>query len=142
MKLVFKIAMAVHTFLYRLTKGRFGGRMFDAFDVLLLTTTGRKSGKQHTAPLGFIMDNDHYVICGSNGGLSTHPAWYHNIVQNPQVTIEVMDKRFRATAEVAKGAERTRLWDKLVEQAPNYKDYATKTTREIPMVVLKPIAQV
>jgi F420H(2)-dependent quinone reductase len=141
MKLIYKLVMTIHSFLYRTTKGRFGGKMF-GFDVLLLTTTGRKSGKQHTAPLGYITDNGNYVICASNGGQPKHPAWYFNVTANPQVTIEVMDKKITATAEVTKGEERKRLFDALVAAAPNYAAYETSTTREIPMVVLHPISQV
>jgi len=141
MKLLYKLIPAIHSFLYRLTKGRFGGKMF-GFDVLLLTTTGRKSGKEHTAPLGFIRDNGNYVICASAGGGPKHPGWYFNLTSDHQVTVEVMDKRITATAEVALGAERQRLWDALVAVAPNYAGYEKSTTREIPMVVLKPITQV
>jgi F420H(2)-dependent quinone reductase len=141
MNQIIKLVMAVHSFLYRRTKGRFGGKMF-GFNVLLLTTKGRKSGKEYTAPLGYIMDKGNYVICASNGGADRHPSWYFNITSNPQVTVEVMDKRFTATAEVTRGVERKRLFDALVAEAPNYGDYEKKTTREIPMVVLRPITQV
>ena len=141
MKFIFKAVTAIHSFLYRLTKGGLGGKMMD-FQVLLLTTTGRKSGKKHTSPLGYIMDNGNYVICASNGGATKHPSWYLNITKTPQVTVEVLDKRMTATAEVATGDERQRLWNALVASAPSYKNYETKTTREIPMVVLRPITQV
>jgi deazaflavin-dependent oxidoreductase (nitroreductase family) len=140
MKYIFKAIVTIHTFLYRLTKGGFGGKMFD-FDVLLLTTTGRKSGKEHTLPLGYIKDNENYVICASNGGAPKHPAWYFNLTSNPKVTIEVMDKKMTATAETAQGEERTRLWNALVAAAPSYKRYEN-APREVPMVVLKPISQV
>jgi deazaflavin-dependent oxidoreductase (nitroreductase family) len=137
---IYKLITAIHSFLYRLTRGRFGGKMRD-FNVLLLTTKGRKSGKHHTSPLGFIEDNGNYVICGSNGGSDKHPAWYFNIQTSPNVTIEVMDKRIPAVAEVSTGEERLRLWNALVAVAPSYKDYTTKTRREIPMVVLRPVNQ-
>lgn len=140
MKNVYKIVMAVHTFLYRLTRGRIGGKMF-GFKVLLLTTKVRRSGQLRTAPLGYIEDSGTYVICASNGGSDTHPAWYHNIKSNPQVTIEVKEKRIPATAQITTGEERLRLWNALVAEAPNYAEYAKSTTREIPMVVLRPVNQ-
>jgi deazaflavin-dependent oxidoreductase (nitroreductase family) len=141
MKQFLKLIVTIHTFLYRLTKGRLGGKMMD-FDVLLLTTTGRKSGREHTLPLGFISDNGNYVICASNGGAAKHPTWYLNLTSNPQVTVEVKDKKITATAETATGEERTRLWNALIAASPSYKNYETRTSREIPMVVLKPIIQV
>ena len=106
--------------------------------MLLLTTTGRRSGKRRTTPLGYFADEGRYVIVGSNAGFNYHPAWYHNIKANPRVTIQVKDKALNATAEVAEPAERQRLWDKLMTIAPLYGGYEKQTKREIPLVVLHP----
>ncbi len=141
MKQFLKAFLALHVAVYRLTGGRFGGSM-RGFKVLLLTTTGRKTGKTRTLPLGFIEDKGTYVICASNGGQDTHPSWYFNLMNQPAVTIEVMTQTIKATADITSGAERKRLWDALMAEAPAYRDYETSTTREIPMVVLRPITQV
>jgi deazaflavin-dependent oxidoreductase (nitroreductase family) len=136
-KHLFKLMMATHVFLYRLTGGRFGGRMRD-FKVLLLTTTGRKSGKKRTTPLGYINNDGSYVIVASNAGLSRHPSWYYNLKSNPQVTVQVNDRVTTAVAEEAEGDLRNQLWKQFIEQAPSYADYEKRTTREIPMVMLRP----
>jgi deazaflavin-dependent oxidoreductase (nitroreductase family) len=104
---------------------------------LLLTTIGRKSGKSITLPLIYGADGDTQVIVASKGGAPEHPAWYLNLQADPHVEVQVIDKKFHATARVATGTERQRLWDKLVEVYPPYTDYQKKTTREIPVVVLE-----
>src|SRR5688572_8442401 len=93
MKIIFKLAMSVYVFLYRLTKGKIGGSM-RGFKVLLLTTTGRKTGKQRTAPLGYFepTPGGGYLIIGSAGGAEWNPAWYYNIRSNPQVKIQIGDR--------------------------------------------------
>jgi deazaflavin-dependent oxidoreductase (nitroreductase family) len=129
--------MAIHIFLYRLTDGRFGGEM-RGFKVLLLTTTGRKSGQKRTTPLGYFDYDGGYVITASNGGLPRNPGWYYNLKGNPQVTVQVKDRAMTAVAEEVKGNLRNQLWDQLIEQAPGYAEYPKRTTREIPMVILRP----
>jgi deazaflavin-dependent oxidoreductase (nitroreductase family) len=137
MKLLFKIITRIHVFLYRLSGGRFGSEM-RGFQVLLLITVGRKSGKHRTTPLGFFQDNDNYVIIGSNGGLDYHPAWYYNLKSNPTASIQFKNKQMMALAEVAEAEDRRRLWLELMTVAPGYADYQKRTSREIPLVVLKP----
>jgi deazaflavin-dependent oxidoreductase (nitroreductase family) len=129
--------MAMHVSLYRLTRGRIGGSV-RGLRLLLLTTTGRKSGKKRTIPLGYFEDKGAYVIIASYGGSEQNPAWFLNLKSNPQVTIEVMDRRMAAIAEPAGPEERNRLWARLMELAPGYGDYQKRTTREIPMVILRP----
>ena len=90
-KLVWKIWTRMHVFLYRLTGGRFGSEM-RGFKVLLLTTTGRKSGKPRTTPLGYFDHEGGYVIIASNGGLPSNPAWFYNLKANPRVDIQVKDR--------------------------------------------------
>ncbi len=133
----FKLFAAIQIFLYRLTGGRLGGKMM-GFNVLLLTTTGRKSGQARTVPLGRFDHPEGYVIVGSNGGQPSHPAWYFNLKNNPHVTIQVLDKVIPATAEVLSGQERAQAWQQVIANAPNYAAYEKKTSREIPLVLLRP----
>lgn len=137
MKFFFKLFTALHTALYRMTKGKFGGTM-RGFSVLLLTTTGRKSGKAHTAPLGYFDWAGGYLIVASNAGQPTHPAWYHNLKHQPQVKVEVLDKVLAAKAEILTGEARAQAWQQVVSTAPAYADYQKQTTREIPLVLLHP----
>jgi len=138
MKKLFRSMLSVFVFLYRLTRGRFGGQV-QGLQVLLLTTVGRKTGRRHTTPLGYFMDNGSYVITASNAGFDTNPAWFHNLRANPQVTIEVGDQRIEAEAKVAEPKKRSTLWEELISLAPGYANYPKKTSREIPMVMLHPI---
>lgn len=135
-KTFFKIFTNIHVFFYRLSRGRFGSQV-RGLPVLLLTTTGRKSGKQRTTPLGYIKDADKYVITASNAGFDFHPDWYHNLITNPQVSIQVKDNLLPSTSRVADADERPRLWKMLVQVAPGYSDYERKTTRQIPLIILK-----
>ncbi len=116
----------------RIQRGPFAGRT-----LLLLTTTGARSGRLHTKPLGFTRDGQRYVVIASNGAAPTHPAWYHNLVANPIVTIEIGAERFEARASVAQGAERERLFAQQAAQIPVFARYQEMTTREIPVVVLE-----
>jgi deazaflavin-dependent oxidoreductase (nitroreductase family) len=137
MKFPVKLFMALHVGLYRLSGGKLGGEM-RGFKVLLLTTTGRKSGKTRTTPLGFFDRQGGYVIVASNSGQSTHPAWYHNLRSQPQVTVQVFDKVLPVTAEVLTGEARAQAWQQVITTAPAYADYEKQTTREIPLVLLRP----
>jgi deazaflavin-dependent oxidoreductase (nitroreductase family) len=114
------------------------GSEMRGFKVLLLTSTGRKSGKQRTTPLGYFDYDGGYVITASNAGLSHNPGWYYNLKSNPQVTVQVKDAEMTAIAEEAKGELRDQLWAQLIEQALGYADYEKRTTREIPMLILRP----
>ena len=138
MKKLFRSILAVSVYLYRLTSGRFGGQV-QGLQVLLLTTVGRKTGKKHTTPLGFFIDDGSYVITASNAGFDAHPAWFYNLRANPHVMIEVKDQRIEAEAEVAEQKKRNSLWERLISLAPGYANYPKKTSREIPIVVLHPI---
>ena len=107
--------------------------------VLLLTTTGRKSGEKRTTPLIYAKDDGRYVIVASKGGAPEDPGWYANLVKTPEVELQVEDAVFRARARTASGDERARLWRKANEVWPHYDEYATRTSREIPVVVLERI---
>jgi deazaflavin-dependent oxidoreductase (nitroreductase family) len=106
---------------------------------LLLTTTGRKSGEKYIFPLFYGDVGNGYVIVASKGGAPEHPGWYKNILGNPEVEVQVGTKKLKARARTTSGAERAKLWDQAVKFWPPYADYAKKTEREIPVVVLDPI---
>ena len=138
MKFISKLFIGFYVFMYRLTGGRFGGEM-GAFKVLILTTKGRKSGNIVSNPVGYFERDGGYLIVASNGGQDRHPAWYHNIKGNPaDVTIQVKDKRMSVKPEIILGEPRKPLYGWIVSMAPNFGDYEKKTTREIPLVFLKP----
>ena len=118
----------------RLTSGPFAGRT-----LLLLTTTGARTGRSLTKPLAFSRDGDHYVVIASKAGSPINPAWYHNLVANPQVVVEVGAERFEARATVAEGAERERLYAQQAAALPVFADYQRRTSRQIPVVVLERI---
>ncbi len=136
---LFKVFTAAHASLYRLTKGRFGGRVVSR-PVVLLTTTGKKTGKARTTPLVSFEDEGDYVIVASAGGAPKHPAWYGNLRANPDVTVQAGPRVFRARAETVGGDERARLWKMIVAQAPSFAGYEKKAVgREIPVVRLKAV---
>ena len=103
---------------------------------LLLTTTGRKSGRELTLPLIFGRSGQDYVVVASKGGAPNHPAWYLNLEANPTVQVQVKADKFTARAHTASGAERAKLWKTMVEIYAPYEDYQKKTQRQIPVVVL------
>jgi deazaflavin-dependent oxidoreductase (nitroreductase family) len=106
---------------------------------LLLTTTGRKSGERFLFPLFYGTDGDSYLIVASKGGAPEHPGWYRNILVNPDVEVQAGTTKVKARARTVEGEERSRLWKKALEFWPPYADYALKTDREIPVVVLDPV---
>jgi deazaflavin-dependent oxidoreductase (nitroreductase family) len=126
-----------HVRKYRETGGQVGHIWKEGSTTLLLTTTGRRTGAQTTTPLIYARDGDDYVIVASNGGARNHPGWYRNLVKNPDVEVQVLDEVFPARARTAEGAERERLWVKVNEIWPHYEQYAQRTDRIIPVVVLE-----
>jgi deazaflavin-dependent oxidoreductase (nitroreductase family) len=104
--------------------------------LLLLTTTGAKSGTARTTPMMFHRDGDRLLVIASNVGARTHPDWYLNLVADPDVVVEVGDERFEATAVPLTGGERDRLWSMLKENYPFFAEHEAKTSREIPVVAL------
>jgi deazaflavin-dependent oxidoreductase (nitroreductase family) len=128
-----------HVRRYRETGGKVGHVWREGSTVLLLTTTGRKSGEKRTTPLIYAKDDGRYVIVASKGGAPEDPGWYANLVKTPEVELQVEDAVFRARARTASGDERARLWRKANEVWPHYDEYATRTSREIPVVVLERI---
>ncbi len=136
MNLLLQGILGILTSLYRLSNGKVMGRMA-GLNILLLTTTGRKSGKKRTTPLGYFEHEGNYVIIASNGGADKHPAWYLNLKSDPEVSVEIKDKKISAQAK-AEPKLRAELWAKLVSLSPLYGKYATSTKRVIPIILLQP----
>ncbi|MEA2573663.1 MAG: hypothetical protein QOH93_961 [Chloroflexia bacterium] len=128
-----------HVAVYRKTGGLLGGRLRE-LSVLLLTTTGRKSGEQRTQPLNYLRYRDAYVVAASNSGKDSHPAWFLNLQSNPHATVQVRRKVFPVVARVATEEEQARLWKELTSKGRNYIEYTRMTDRHIPMVILQPEA--
>ncbi|HWT24090.1 MAG TPA: nitroreductase family deazaflavin-dependent oxidoreductase [Solirubrobacteraceae bacterium] len=128
-----------HVERYRATDGEEGYRWRRDTEILLLTTVGRKSGSERTQALIFREIDGNYVIVASKGGNPQHPGWYLNLLDEPEVGVQVKGDRFRARARVAEGEERERLWREMTEVWPDYDRYQTRTDREIPVVVIESI---
>jgi len=118
---------------FRANKGIVGGQ-FAGAPMLLLTTTGAKSGRSHTTPLVYSKDGDQIVVIASKAGAPNNPAWYHNLKAHPTVSLEVGTQRFEAKAVVTAGEERERLFDAQAKQMAVFNDYKKKTTRQIPVI--------
>jgi deazaflavin-dependent oxidoreductase (nitroreductase family) len=123
---------------FRAHRGKTGGPM-EGRPLLLLTTTGAKSGQLRTTPIMYIPDGDRLLVIASNAGAPTHPDWYRNLVAHPEVTVEVGNETFEAIAVVTEGSERQRLWTRVVELYPFFADHQAKIARLIPVIVLRRI---
>jgi len=133
---MFRIVGAIHRTLYRRGLGRKMGQL----QQVLLTTTGRKSGRRHTTVLGAIPEGDGWVVIGSYGGADVHPNWWFNLVANPQATLTVGDHTMSVRMqEVTDPGERRRIWDRVVAVSPGYGNYEKKTSRVIPLGWLRPV---
>ena len=126
-----------HVRRYRETDGEEGYDWREGSKILLLTTTGRKSGKETTTPLIFAMDGGNPVIVASKGGAPEHPGWYKNLVKNPAAEVQILGETFPVRARDAEGEERERLWKLMNVEWPHYEEYQQKTDREIPVVILE-----
>jgi deazaflavin-dependent oxidoreductase (nitroreductase family) len=124
---------------FRANEGKVGGQMA-GMPVMLLTTTGAKTGRALTKPLAYTKDGDRIALIASFAGSPKHPAWFNNLVANPTVTVEVGSDRYQARAIVTSGAERQRLFNAQAALMPIFHDYQKKTSREIPVVVLERIS--
>lgn len=127
----------VHPTLYRLTKGKVGGRI-GALDVIVLTTQGRRTGEPRSVALMGFDDDDRMVVCGSNAGEPQAPAWVHNLRANPRGVVQRGARVFDVVAQEAEGDERARLWERLVALDPGYVEYQARTSRRLPLMVLCP----
>jgi deazaflavin-dependent oxidoreductase (nitroreductase family) len=126
-----------HVRRYRETDGA-EGYLWNGATALLLTTTGRKSGQERTAPLIFACDGDDYLVVASMGGAPQHPQWYLNLQAEPRARVQVKGDHLDVVARTASDAEKPRLWGIVTEQWPNYDVYQSRTERDIPVVVLSP----
>jgi deazaflavin-dependent oxidoreductase (nitroreductase family) len=123
---------------FRANGGKVSG-YFANTSLLLLTTTGAKSGQPRIAPLAYITDGDRIVIAASKGGAPTNPDWFHNLLAYPTATIEIGNERFQAQAVVTEDPERERLYARIVERMPGFAEYQNKTSRKIPVVAFERI---
>ena len=123
----------------RANQGQATSGPFRGGTVLILTTTGAKTGETRENPLAYTRTGDNYVVIASKGGAPTHPAWFHNLLANPEVRVEVLGETIPVRARVAEGEEHQRLYDAQAAVMPGFADYQRKTTRKIPVVVLEPL---
>jgi deazaflavin-dependent oxidoreductase (nitroreductase family) len=132
-----KVRSAIHRLYYQLTRGAIGAGSA-GMPILLLTTTGRKTGRPRTTPLYYVTDGENIVVVASNAGRPRHPLWWLNLHKNPQADVQVRNDKRRVKAEEASGEERERLWRLLVTAYPYYEEFQKATTRKIVVVVLRP----
>jgi deazaflavin-dependent oxidoreductase (nitroreductase family) len=121
---------------FRANGGKVSG-VFAGAPLLLLTTTGARSGQSWVVPLVYTTDSGRLVVIASKGGAPTHPDWFRNVRANPRVTVEVGSETFPARATVVEGAERQRLFDQMAAQMPNFAEYQRNTTRQLPVIILE-----
>jgi deazaflavin-dependent oxidoreductase (nitroreductase family) len=131
-----RVISRTHTFLYRVSGGRFTYSLMGR-GMLLLTTKGRRSGRPYTTPLQYLNDGDDVVIVGSNAGNARHADWWLNLLADPWAEMRIGRETFRANVEEVLGEERERLWQRLVEWYPSYGEYRKRTERRIPVVKLR-----
>jgi deazaflavin-dependent oxidoreductase (nitroreductase family) len=136
MKALIRLFLAGHTWIYRFSGGAIGGKF--SLPILLLTTTGRKSGQQRTLPLAYLPDGDNFVVIASNGGAAAHPGWFYNLQSQPRATIQVKNRIIKVRAELAGPEKREQLWTQLKKIEPAYDKYQQRTSRQIPVVILYP----
>jgi F420H(2)-dependent quinone reductase len=128
----------IHRLVYRTTGGVIGRRLVNN-DILLLTTTGRRTGRPHTVPLLYLGEGERLVVVASFGGRDQHPAWYLNLVANPLVRVQISARSFAARATTAGLADRTSWWPRIVDAYQGYARYQARTGRQIPVVFLDPV---
>jgi deazaflavin-dependent oxidoreductase (nitroreductase family) len=126
---------------FRANNGKVGG-YFAGANMLLLHTTGAKTGQARTNPLVYVTDGDRLVIIASKGGAPSNPDWYYNVLANPNVTVELGNEQFQAHATpVTEEPERSRLYAKMVEHRPSFAEYEQKTSRKIPAIILERVSE-
>ena len=121
---------------YLETNGK-DGHVWNGVPTLLLTTTGRRTGQSHTIPLIYGRDGDRYLVVASRGGAPRHPQWYTNLIDHPKVQVQVLADRFTARARPATPDEKPALWKTMTSVYPAYDEYQTRTSRDIPVVVIE-----
>lgn len=138
-RITYRIQYLLHVPIYKLTGGIIGHRV-GKMTTLLLTTNGAKSGLPRTLGLNYRRDGDNFIIVASKGGATKHPLWYRNLLKTPECEVQVRREKARYRARTATADERPRLWALMTENYPGYNGYQKATDREIPIVVLEPIA--
>jgi deazaflavin-dependent oxidoreductase (nitroreductase family) len=136
-RFLIRVVSRVHGVVYRATRGRIAGRVA-GMPVMLLTTTGRRSGRPRTATLTFFREGRDLVVVGSFGGSDTPPDWWLNLQRNPRALVRIGGTVTRVTARPATGEEHERLWRRVTTTHPGYARYQARTARRIPIVVLAP----
>jgi deazaflavin-dependent oxidoreductase (nitroreductase family) len=126
-----------HVRVYRETDGEEGYDWLRGSKIILLTTTGRKSGEPRTTPLIHLVDDDRVIVIASNGGSSTHPAWFLNMQENPRAEVQLKADKWEVEPVILEGEERERLWKAMNEEWPDYDSYQGNTDRQIPVVALQ-----
>ncbi|GAA2586402.1 nitroreductase family deazaflavin-dependent oxidoreductase [Winogradskya consettensis] len=121
---------------FRAHGGRVGG-MFEGATLALLTTTGARTGRRRSSPVGWVSVDGRHVVVASAGGAPANPSWYTNLVADPRLTVENGTDTYAATAEILRGQDRADLWDRVIAVAPGYADYQNRTAREIPLIVIR-----
>ena len=137
MNLPVQVFTALHIFIYRLTGGILGSQM-GGQSMLLLATTGRKSGKLHVIAISYFRDGNDYILVASNWGKEHHPAWYYNLISQPLADIQVKARKIRVNAHPATDEVYERLWSYVSTKNPMYTGYQRNTRRKIPIVILEP----
>jgi deazaflavin-dependent oxidoreductase (nitroreductase family) len=134
--------------LFRASHGRIFGH-FGGLEALLLTTTGRKSGRSRTRPLGYVYDSGRFVVCAAPGHFdvpggpqASHPAWYLNLRSNPRAAVDIGVERFDVTAEILEGSERDRMWKQITEVFPFIAEFQKRASHQIPVVALTAVDSV
>jgi F420H(2)-dependent quinone reductase len=135
---VLRRVMGGHAAIYRATNGIIGQRLPGAPPILLLDHVGARSGTRRTTPLAYVRDADDVILVASKGGYPSNPAWFHNLVANPDTSIQVGSSHRQVSARVANPEERERLWPEVVKAYKGYEDYQRRTDRQIPLVILEP----
>jgi deazaflavin-dependent oxidoreductase (nitroreductase family) len=137
LNVVLKTANGAHVGLYRVTGGKFANRIA-GLPILLITTYGRKSGKQRTHPVVYLRDGRDFVVSASAGGMDWHPGWYFNLKSRPEARIQVGDQTFAVRATILEGAERDQMYEKFKAASSNFVKYEKGTSRVIPVIRLTP----
>jgi deazaflavin-dependent oxidoreductase (nitroreductase family) len=130
--------MGGHTTVYRATHGLIGHRFPGGPPMLLLEHVGAKSGKRRTSPLAYVRHGHDVILVASKGGFPKNPAWFHNLMANPDTVVQIGSKRLDVHARKANAQERERLWPEVVRAYGGYEGYQKRTEREIPLVILEP----
>lgn len=139
-KVVARTLGSLHTWVYQKSEGRIGSHFTGGAPVMLLTTRGRKSGKLRTSPLLYMRDGERIITVASKGGAPAHPAWYLNLEETPEATVQIGNEQIAMRATTATTEQKAKYWPRLIAVYPAYQSYQARTDRDIPVVILRPVA--